>query len=490
MACSRPKRPVNAGIAWGFLSLTVLAVLVYAPGLVGRETRVIEGIGRAALGGGTVGRQALTASALHGLLPGLCATALAWAAPAGGGAPWSALLVASLAAGAALWRLGRYTAHSLSGGMAFCLVTSALCAPPMLRVSGRTGAVLAACLGLHALYMLARWQERRGERYLVGGALCAAATLLCGIDAAGWMLTVLLGWTASLAMRRATLRRIPGLLMLGFLPALYFTLVWMLLNRLIMGDALFFLRSLFAGTPGGGPGGTGLEVGPLQRAAVLLSGIALLLGLRRGKGEAALFGFGGLAAAAWMAVHAQFGPAWAREALQALLLLCGMFSAAAMARWWRIRNPALAALWALLPVFAIVLHLVREPWLWQAYRASSGAEECTVARRVERFVLDKKPRARIFVGGYDALALLGGDRRGRMQAVIDLHPEGLREEYWGQDLYLLLRRPEGKALLDNVFARFPNLYEAGLERTLYAGDWGEWRLFEMILAPSPRLENL
>jgi hypothetical protein len=44
--------------------------------------------------------------------------------------------------------------------------------------------------------------------------------------------------------------------------------------------------------------------------------------------------------------------------------------------------------------------------------------------------------------------------------------------------------PLGPARFDNVHNRLPWLYEAGAERAMYAADFGAWRLFQVIGAPT------
>ncbi|MFA6633769.1 MAG: hypothetical protein WCU90_15820, partial [Kiritimatiellia bacterium] len=54
----------------------------------------------------------------------------------------------------------------------------------------------------------------------------------------------------------------------------------------------------------------------------------------------------------------------------------------------------------------------------------------------------------------------------------------------GQNLYVLVPRPEGPARAESVFWKHPDIYRHGGDRLLFAGAFGAWHLFEIISAPT------
>ena len=64
--------------------------------------------------------------------------------------------------------------------------------------------------------------------------------------------------------------------------------------------------------------------------------------------------------------------------------------------------------------------------------------------------------------------------------VLDLHLGELRRAYHGQVLFLLVRRPDGEGRFESHALRHSGLYEFGAEGTLLAGDFGPWRLYELV----------
>jgi len=102
---------------------------------------------------------------------------------------------------------------------------------------------------------------------------------------------------------------------------------------------------------------------------------------------------------------------------------------------------------------------------------------------VAAFVRAQSEYGRVFVLGYDALGLLSGRTDDLFVPVLDIHLPVLRVDYWGQDLYLLVKRPDRRGQMDAVYHQRDDLYSFGTDRALYAGDWDEWRLFEVVTAP-------
>ncbi len=64
--------------------------------------------------------------------------------------------------------------------------------------------------------------------------------------------------------------------------------------------------------------------------------------------------------------------------------------------------------------------------------------------------------------------------------VLDLHLAELRKAYHGQVHYLLVKAPEGAGRFESHTLRYPGLHEFGSTDTILAGDFGYWRLYELI----------
>ena len=64
--------------------------------------------------------------------------------------------------------------------------------------------------------------------------------------------------------------------------------------------------------------------------------------------------------------------------------------------------------------------------------------------------------------------------------VLDLHLEELRKAYHGQVHFLLVKAPEGAGRFESHTIRHPGLYEFGAPGTILSGDFGPWRLYELI----------
>jgi hypothetical protein len=312
-------------------------------------------------------------------------------------------------------------------------------------------------------------------------------------------------------------RRFGAWMLLAGLPPVYAAGVWVLMNRLVLGDALYFLRSLPALT--GGHAWTlpvmSLATGAALLPALVAAWIGNARGWRTGAGTVALLAAAGMLAAqdalwaslrtatciwmsgksdalwtgaidaGWAVAAFRFGalallsaallrlrcpePPYAREALhvgvnlgrRSPVLLWAVFVAVAV---WRMTRPDTVA----------VLGSSRD-WTYDR-----GA----VCRAVEAHVAERTPYGRVFALGYAGLDLLRGASGDRLVPNMDLHIGALRRAYKGQNLYLLVPRPVGAARLESVFWRYPGIYEYGGDRLLFSGAFEGWHLFEIVTAPT------
>jgi len=339
-------------------------------------------------------------------------------------------------------------------------------------------------LMLLAAAALADWAAYRRIRDVVTAGAAGAFLVLCGFPAfaSAGLVVGLLPFMA--CGSRETRARFQAWLLLGGLPLVYAMGVWLLMNRLILGDALFFLRSLDFLVPR-------LYTFVL---AVLSPGLALLPALavtwgceKRGTGTGGSGG-GPTAASAVLIAFAvaliaggrvlqAFGVGWNTVSLNVCALAVLMVAMA------RLRQP----------VYRLAGALVLFVWLSSSWfgggsqgsvvaaEGRGGTETC---RQVEEYVNERTPYGRVFVLGYAGLDLLRGYAGERLLPNMDLHVGALRRAYLGQNLYVLVPRPEGMRRAESVFWKHPDIYELGGDRLLYAATFGTWRLFEVISAPT------
>jgi len=278
---------------------------------------------------------------------------------------------------------------------------------------------------------------------------------------------------------RATRARFQAWLLLGGLPLVYTAGVWLLLNRLILGDAFFFVRSLAYLVPRL----------PVFICALLLPGVALLPALavtwvcdardpeKPGAGpvaaSAVLIAFA-LSLIVCAQVLKVFGVNWHMLALHVCALAVLMIALA------RLRQP----------VYRLGVSLALFVWLSTFWLGGTVRNEAPpldrgdLCRQVEAYVNARTPYGRVFVLGYAGLDLLRGYSGERLLPNMDLHIGSLRRAYLGQNLYVLVPRPVGEVRAESVFWKHPDLYELGGDRLLYAAAFGTWRLFEVISAPT------
>ena len=89
----------------------------------------------------------------------------------------------------------------------------------------------------------------------------------------------------------------------------------------------------------------------------------------------------------------------------------------------------------------------------------------------------------MFVCGYGSFLLLGQDGGDVFLHALDFNFNKAKADYPGHVLFVLIHRPEGRYAADSIHWRFRDVFALGQRGTLYDGDWGDWRLFEIIQAP-------
>ena len=228
----------------------------------------------------------------------------------------------------------------------------------------------------------------------------------------------------------------------------------------------------------------------------------------RRRADGVVLGVFGIGAWVWAHVLTGYTADWSASAAVPLALLLGVASVVrtavppaivvatddtpvvVSAKPLRVWHPRVAV-----AVAGVVL-LASTAGAWRDILQTTAVERFAMTRQIERrqaavfqsvsaYVRDRTPYGRVFVCGYEGLGLLC--RRpadSRLIPNMDLHVNDLRRQYHGQQLFVLVRRPEGRSAVDSVHWRNPGGFQNGLERTLVARDFGEWRLFEVVTAPT------
>lgn len=437
----------------------------------------VAGICRELIAGTTEGRQALFGSCWVAPLPVLFYLPFAWLLPEPA-AGWTAFFSACLFL---FWTVRE--AIKASGHSGWRIVFAQVAIAAMMGVSGlpqvlQVSTALTAGLLLMAVASLADWAAYRRLRDVVAAGTSGALLALCGFPAfgpaglaAGLIPVVACG-------HRETRSRAQAWALLGWLPLVYALGVWLLMNRLVLGDPLYFLRSLGHLVPR-----PLLFLGALLATALLFVPALVVTWVRDSRGArpgagpvpaSALLISSALVLVACGKVLDVFGVGWNTLALEVCALVVLM---TAMTRLQQ-------------PLFRLALSLALFVWASTYWfkgvaceqPAAAGREE--ICREVEAYVNARTPYGRVFVLGYAGLDLLRGYAGERLVANLDFHAGGLRRAYKGQNLYVLVPEPKGAVRAESIFWKNPDIYALGGDRLLFAAAFGTWRLFEVVTAPT------
>lgn len=480
----------------GGAAAAALAALFFAAGIarmdrLAPDSAVYEAIARELGRNTTLGRQALIASAFWPPLPALLR--LPFAALSVGAEGWPIpSLALSAAAGALalalLWRaLGRWGV-----GRARAVVVAAVAAHPFFleQVLGGGPGALALVPALLAAAGLADWVAARSLRALVALALGAALCVGLSLELALWIAALYALLLLDLALGPFAKGQRAAILWLALPPSAGVIGGWFLMNWLIMGDPRYFLRGLLnARALLAGPAATPFPFSPLDLAAAAVALAAVAVSAARGSRSGVLLGLlaaapGGIA----FALSAR-GLLWSAAPL---LFIAGPLAllAAAHTAGRAARRPAAARFLAAAAAVALALGAyARWPERSPAAADRSGYGAIADQRgrwlpRIEARVRARSPHSRVFVAGYDGLALLGPRPPEIFVPTLDFDFGAAERDYAGNRLYLLVRRPERRGAMDSIHWKYPRIYEWGSRYTLYDSDWGDWRLFE-IVQPRP-----
>ncbi|MCL1888514.1 MAG: hypothetical protein FWF96_06550 [Kiritimatiellaeota bacterium] len=402
-------------LAFFIFPLSVFFILRAAPWT--EASSLCGSICRELLAGTNEGRQALLGSAFDGPLGPLLVL------------PWGWFLHSDLAvhAGAAtgLLLLFFICARSFNtpepGGLGdsrIFFIFSLFSALALARTGLDPQAVACAACAVYAFRCGAHWSRWQRMRDLVGCAAGLAGLALCGV--AGWCAALAAFLFIPLGLLRAPAelrRRWPAVLLLGTLPMLYAFGVWMLMNRLVFGDAFYFLRPLaqeavrnlprvpLAELPWRAPSDEAAKILPLtlrflpsvQGVAAAVALLAFLACAATRKTAHILAGvLLALAVASGLAL-ARLGLGWAVSGLFAAALPVAICLLASLARAGHFAGFAGMSVFIL---FAIpVLHFPETGHYW-------GSPNREIVSAAVNEIHSRTEHGRLFVCGYSGLALL------------------------------------------------------------------------------------
>jgi hypothetical protein len=397
----------------------------------------------------------------------------------------SRILSAGLGAATVLLLLGAL--RSWGVGRTRVILGLALLAHPWFLAACCDGSstTTALWLALACGGALVEWMTRRALRDLVGFGFAAALLFATTFEGAAWVLVLVLLFTGLELTRRGPWRQKESTLLLGLMPLAYTAGLWVLMNWLIMGDALYFVRPLLAGISGLEPPAQLPPRHQFFQAAVLALALVALghAAWRRDRGGIVL-GLMALAVAGTAAVLASRRLLWEPDRM-----LFGAFPLALAALGYTAgRLRAWPTHWAagvaVLPMALSLAVAVAPPAAGVTGRvdALTQAESQWLAR-LEQHAARRSAFTKVFVCGYDSFALLRQYRGDVLLHALDFSFEKARDDYRGHVLYVLVPRPEARAAMDSVHWKFHHIFVQGSRTTLYDSDWGPWRLFEIVQAP-------
>ncbi len=458
------------------------------------DSLVREALCRRMILGTTEGRQGLVSSVWFAPLPTVARLPLVYLLPESlVGLP--SRLVSLFFGLAALAVLGR-TAWRWAGPSVAALVTLGLAAQPAFVTACLNGgdATTLACFALLAAASWSRWVLEDRLTHLSLVSLSAALLCLTRFELAPWTAAVF----AFALLHEYAAPRLPGqrqaILILGLLPWAYGISLWIMGNWLIMGDAFYFLRGLShlaraANQPFPSPAFPVAD--PAWWMPLAFPILLLAAALPRRESAGISLALLTLAAAALAALLDALGCLWDAPVLLLILPALGAVCLARLAALLPRRLPAarsaLAATGLLIPLLLLGLR----PAAWNRQTAGpaplreDGREMLTEIKAV---IDGQTPFGTVYVCGYESFPLLDGKPDPTLLRELDFDFSRASREYEGRTLFLLIPKPEGRGATESIHRKFPGIYTAGFANTLYTGDWGRWRLFELV--DKPREEEL
>lgn len=438
--------------------------------------------------GTTEGRQALAGSCWNGPLPTLFFLPVAWIFPA----KIAGYISFFLAYVVMLWSVREalkgsvhaYT-HIIAAQVGICIISLTVIPSEVLSIN----TVLPVAFFAIAFGSLLDWSAQMRLRDIVMTGAGVAMLAVSGIHffALAIWLALAIPFIWFWHRQGELFARTTSAALIGWLPWLYTFGTWVLLNWLIMGDPLFFLSSLFhCGREAGYP----LLITVIIPAVIIIGYLQAGILFCRGSVDEVASRSGNRIFSLLIVISAGLylygliysGFAWcASELLLSMLMLLLIF----FVRFFDNR---------LLVVFSSALSVAVAIWFASAINVSSPKRFSAVEREslrseVEEYVAAKTKYGRVFIPGYTGLTLLQDYQGTRLTPNLHFHVNTLRRDYFGQDLYVLVPKPEGFVAMEYIFAAYPGIYDYGCERLLFAKNFGDWHLFQVVSAPTWRELN-
>ena len=476
------------------LFATLLAGGLYRLDAPSDEGVVYEAVCRQVLSNTTEGRQALVSSAWWPPLPTLLRLPVAALADVDAG-PLASAIVSGLFGAFILLLVNRAFRDWNVGPLRFLLLIALVAWPPFLKAcfdgSSTTTAVYLAVL---VAFSLVQWIATRNLRFLIYVAFGTALLCVTSFEMIPWVLLVFGLVVVDQVVRGTSRWYKEAVFILALFPTIYVVGLWWLMNWLIMGQGGYFYRALFAGARAGLSVSWAAMPDGFDVAAVALCACLLMAAWRqkaRGGAYLAVLGVAPLAFALWLVSH---DLVWSRGPLLAsvfpLTLLVGGLAIGLMRQHMRLATSLLSLIPFGMALAALSTALADGSLMAAGNMALKIREESySLAPRIERHVRDRSPYASVFVCGYDGFRFLPGRAEPVFISAMDFDFQKARSDYPGHDLYMLVHKPVGRSRMDSIHWKFNGMYAVGAGNALYDGDWGDWRLFEIVQAPREHRER-
>ncbi len=446
------------------------------------EGRIADGICRQLLAGTTEGRQALISSVWWPPLLFLLRLPFV-SAFASVEDPVGSLLVSALGAAGVLLIMERMLRRWGVGWPRWLLVCATAFHPWMIA-SGMDGSTTttAICVMLVGIYGLVQWTAERQVGGMVYFALSAAVGLGLNTQLGLWAFVMLAFLMMDMAVQPFVRGRAGAAAMLVWLPFLYSAGLWFLMNWLIMGDGLYFVRGVAHW--GGLRDGMDSSVQSFRYLHVATAGLLLLaagIGILWRRRAAAFLGLAGLTALTVAVLLSAYGWLWHPSVILTAVIPLVCVVAGYLAGTAGISR-ALALALSVVPVGMTAGALI-SGWLTQAPDAPGQGrieDPPGLLRSIEQHVMRQTRHGKVFVCGHDAFRLIGAQSSKLFVPSLDFNIDQIRHDYRGHQISVLIRRPAGLSSMDSVHWKYDRIYYFGAGPMLYDSDWGDWRLFEVI----------
>lgn len=296
----------------------------------------------------------------------------------------------------------------------------ALDAFALVAFARNTVELTALTFALYSTLKLFGWCSSYKLADWVKMSLALAATVLCGLSFSGWAIAVLLLLPIAIACDKATRPRITGLMFLVCTPIAYVIGCWLLASYLVIGNAFYAWRFF---------GGIKVALNPFF-VKFIAAGLVCAIGFAcfRKKNYAILSAVAALAFV-WFGALDSCGLGWTKP-----------FSKEREA----LKSPNRPA--------------------------------------IVNYVNNATPWGRVFICGYNGIhrGYLNILKFEIIEPCVDLHIDVLRKAYSRQHIFILVPKPICENALESCNWRYGNLYANGAQRLLFAEDFGDWRLYEVI----------